>query len=188
MRRSIAAVLALLLFSPSAFAFDTRPVAKRVAVVAGDSPLESDARVVRNTVAGEFVAQLRRRGFDAYETYEAVEGEADYIVEIVGGEPTSSEYGSVGVNNGSAGLALGVMVSRVAAEIRVYDGTTLELLSTDHLSRRASGVVPTGLGVETGPFFAFVALPLIERAKARRVARAAARDAVSSVVATINGE
>ena len=70
----------------------------------------------------------------------------------------------------------------------MYDGTTLELLSTDHLFRRSSAVVPTGVGIESGPFFAFVALPFIERVKARRVARAAARDAVSNVVATINGE
>lgn len=188
MRRTIAAVLALLLFAPSTFAFDTRPPVRKVAVVAAGSALDGDERMVRNTVASEFVAQLRQRGFDAYETYEAVEGEADFVVEIVGGEPTSSEYGSLGVNSGGAGLALGVLVSRVAADIHVYDGATLELLSTDHLVRRSSGLVPTGVGVETGPFFAFVALPFIERVKARRVARAAARDAVSSVVATINGE
>ena len=188
MRRTIAAVLALLLVTPSAYAFNPQVAAVSVAVVATDDGYDGDERAVRNTVAEELVSQLRRRGFDAFELEEAVAGDAHFVVEIVGGDPSSTEYGSVGVNNGGGGLALGVIVARVAAEVHVYDGETLELLSSDHLVRRSSGIVPTGVGIESGPFFAFVALPFIERAKLRRVARSAARDAVSGVVATINGQ
>lgn len=188
MRRPVAAVLAMLLLAPSTYAFDPRPRSLTVAVVASDAHFDADGRAVRNTVAAELVSQLRQRGFDAFELEEAIRGDAHFVVEIVGGDPSTTEYGSVGVNNGGGGLALGVLVARVAAEVRVYDGNTLELLSSDHLVRRSSGIVPTGLGIESGPLFAFVALPFIERAKLRRVARAAARDATSGVVATINAQ
>ena len=187
MKRPIALIVALLLVAPSTYAFRTTAAsgAKSVAVVS-DAVLEGDARMVRNAVAAELVRELRRRGYDAYETESAGRGEADFVVEIVGGEPASTDYGDVNIDGRNGGVSLALVISRVAAEVRVYEGNDLELLSSERLAKRTSRLLPTGVGVGGGVLYAFIALPFIERAQLRGVARDAARGAVSGVVATIN--
>jgi hypothetical protein len=188
MKRPIALILAGLLFAPSTYAFRTTTVSspKSVAVVSEAVSLEGDERMVRNAVARELVRELRRRGYDAFEAESAGRGEADYVVEIVGGEPASTGYGDVNLDGRNGGVSLGLVIARVAAEVRVYEGNDLELLSSERLSKRSSRLLPTGVGVGGGVVFAFIALPFIERAQLRGVARDAARDAVSGVVATMN--
>lgn len=188
MKRPIALIVAVLLFAPSTYAFRTTsaPGAKSVAVVSEEVVLEGDERMVRNTVARELVRELRRRGYDAWEAESAGRGEADFIVEIVGGEPASTGYGDVNIDGRNGGVSLALVISRVAAEVRVYEGADLELLSSERLAKRTSRLLPTGVGVGGGVLYAFIALPFIERAQLRGVARDAARSAVSGVVATIN--
>lgn len=189
MKRPIALIVAVLLFAPSTYAFRTtsEPGVKSVAVISEETMLEGDERMARNVVARELVRELRRRGYDAYEAESAGRGEADFIVEIVGGEPVSTGYGDVNIDGrNGGGVSLALVISRVAAEVRVYEGDDLELLSSERLAKRTSRLLPTGIGVGGGVLYAFVALPFIERAQLRGVARDAARAAASGVVATIN--
>ena len=87
-----------------------------------------------------------------------------------------------------ADVSLGVVVSRVAAELRLYDGTTMELIASSDLSKRTAALMPTYVGIGGGSIYASLALPFIERAQHRNVARKAARAAASFVTASIRND
>jgi hypothetical protein len=181
-------ILALLLAAHAAFAFDSARRPARIAVLRG----ESDAQMA---VADALRRELRARGLDAFDaerTYDEVVDDrtdiADYYVEITGGEATTEDYGGIGISGPHADVELGVVVSRLAAELRVYDAATMEVLATQNLSKRSTAVLPTSVGIGGRALYAFVALPFIERAQHRSVARAAARDAASLVAATVRGQ
>lgn len=181
MKRLLIAML--LLATPAvAFAFDAKRTAPRVGVLRGHHALQLD-------VAESLRKELRSRGVDAFDAVrtfdEAVQdgaAVADFYVEIVGGDVSTGEYGGIGVGTRHAGVSLGVLVSRVAAELRIYDGETMELLESRDLSKRATSVAPTSVGFGGGSLFAYIALPYIERAQVRRVVRATGRDAAMHVL------
>jgi hypothetical protein len=58
----------------------------------------------------------------------------------------------------------------------------MELIETHDLAKRNTAVVPTSVSVGGGSLFAYVALPMIERAQVRRVVRAVGRKAADLVV------
>lgn len=131
--------------------------------------------------------ELRARGFDAFdarrthlELLEDGAADADYYIDIVG-HPSWTEYGGVDVGGRNASISLGVFVSRFAAEVRIYDGTSIVLLASDDLSKKTTSVLPAGVGVGGRRLFAWVAMPFVERAQWRRLGRAAARDAAETV-------
>jgi hypothetical protein len=173
--------LLLVVMPSTAFAFDSTR-ATRIGVLRGADELQMDvADALRN--------ELQARGLDAFDavrTYdEAVRdgaAVADYYVEIVGSEATTTEHGGIGIGTRHGGVSLGVLVSRVAAEVRIYDGETLELVETHDLAKRNTAVVPTSIGVGGGSLFAYIALPYIERVQERRVVRAAGRKAADLVL------
>ena len=178
----------LLSGATTASAFDATKTAERVAVLRG----ESDAQIA---IARALRRELRERGFDAFDaerTYaELMEDRgaiADYYVEIAYAHPRVEDYGGIGIGGRHADVELGIVVSRLNAELRIYDGETLELLSSENLSKRKTALLPTSVGIGGGSIYAVLALPLIERAQQRRVARAAARDAAAMVVDVIRGE
>jgi hypothetical protein len=139
------------------------------------------------------LAELRNRGFDAFDvglTYEELLDQeavpiADYIVEINAGRTQTADYGGVDVVGRHADVSLGVVVSKVAAELRLYDGTTMELMASSDLSKRTAALMPTYVGIGGGSIYASLALPFIERAQHRNVAKKAARAAASFVTASI---
>jgi hypothetical protein len=183
MKRLLIAMM-LIAFPIVAFAFDaTRQT--RIGVLRCNDALQAD-------VAESLRRELRARGFDAFDavrTYdEAVEDGApvaDYYVEVVGGEASSVEHGGIGVGSRHVGVSVGVLVSRVAAELRVYDGETLQLVSSHDLSKRSTMLAPTSVGFGGGSLFAYIATPFIERAQVRRMVRAAGRDAAALVIDTV---
>ncbi|HEX8616252.1 MAG TPA: hypothetical protein VF911_01590 [Thermoanaerobaculia bacterium] len=183
MKRLLLALI-LVVLPNAAFAFDTTR-ATRIGVLRCDDALQSDvAAALRN--------ELRARGFDAFDavrTYdEAVRdgaAVADYYVEIAAGDASTDEYGGLGVGTRHAGVSIGVLVSRVAAELRIYDGETMELVETHALAKRNTALVPTSVGVGGGSIFAYIALPYIERVQVRRVVRAAGRTAAELVAETV---
>lgn len=186
--KRLAPILGLLLFATTAFAFDTTKKVERIAMLRG----EGDAQIA---MANALRRELRERGFDVFDaeqTYdEALEdrgGIADYYVEIVYADPRVEDYGGIGIGGRNADVELGIVVSRLRAELRVYDGGTMELLSSENLSKRKTALMPTSVGIGGGSIYAVLALPFIERAQHRSVARAAARDAASIVVNVIRGE
>jgi hypothetical protein len=179
-------LIAMLLIAPSgvAFAFDhTRPTL-RVGVLRGLHDMQDD-------VAEAMRRELRARGIDAFDavrTYdEAVRDGvpvADYYVEIMAAEATTAEHGGVGVGTRHAGVSVGVLVSRVVGELRVYDAD-MELLASRDLRKRNTAVVPTSIGFGGRSLFAYIALPYIERAQLRRVLKAAGRAAAVEVLDTV---
>lgn len=176
-------LIAMLLIAPSgvAFAFDNARPVTRVGVLRGLHEMQDDvAAALRN--------ELRARGIDAFDavrTYdEAIRDGvpvADYYVEVMSAEASSVDHGGVGVGTRHAGVSIGVLVSRVVAELRVYDAD-MELLESRDLRKRNTAVVPTSIGVGGGSLFAYIALPYIERAQIRRVVRAAGRAAAEEVL------
>jgi hypothetical protein len=167
-----------------AFAFDTTQPALRVGVLRGTDALQAD-------VAEALQKELRLRGIDAFDavrTYEEAVDDgvpvADYYVEILAADATTSEHGGIGIGTRHAGVSVGVLVSRVAAELRIYDAE-LELLATHDLHKRNSSIAPTSVSVGGGALFAYVALPLIERAQIRKMVRAAGRDAAGHVLEAV---
>ncbi len=195
MKRLLAALI--LIFVPAAaFAFDTTRRAERVGILLSAADFDHEREtVVEREVRRALLEELRERGFDAFDaerTFDEVsrDGElaADYLVEMIGGDPQSEEYGGLGIGGRHIEFTVGMIVSRVAADIRVYDAETMEVLAMESLSRRRTAVVPTSLGFGGNHVLAVVALPFFYRAQYRSVARGAARDAATLVTATIRGQ
>lgn len=185
MRRPLLA-LCLFLAATTASAFDTTKSPDRIGILreatAGAAPMERS-----------LLAELRNRGFDAFDvglTYEELLDQeavpiAAYIVEIRGGQPHTADYGGIDVVGRHADVSLGIVVSNVAAELRLYDGATMELIATSDLSKRSAALMPTSIGIGGSSIYASLALPFIERAQHRSVAKKAAREAASFVTATL---
>jgi hypothetical protein len=181
--------LCLLMLPAAAHAFDTERGAARIGLLRGFDDTQQ-------YVIDQLRHELRTRGFDAFDAeldYDDVTAEdhshlADYFVEVVGGQPDVTEHGGVGIDTRHGGVSLGVLVSRVAAEVRVYDARTLELVGSHEMRKKNTAIVPTSVGVGGGAIFAWVALPFIERAQYRSAARAAAKDAAMHVTAAIRAD
>jgi len=187
MKRSLI-VLCLVFAATTAFAFDTTKSSNRIGILRGES--EGGSAMERS-----LLSELRSRGFDVFDiglTYEELLDQeavpiADYIVEINGAQARTADYGGVDVVGRHADVSLGVVVSKVSGELRLYDGATMELIATSDLSKRSTALMPTYVGIGGGWIYASVALPFIERAQHRSVAKKAAREAASFVAATVRG-
>ena len=179
----------LILAATSAFAFDTTKSAQRIGVLRSGHDVDP-------TMMRTLVDELRGRGFDAFDaglTYDELMDEeavpiAEFVVESRGGEPLATGHGGVGIDGRHDGVELGIVSSKVKAELIVYDGDTMEKLAASELAKRSTSLMPTGVGVGGGWLYAYVALPFIERAQNRRVVKKAAHEAASFVTATINAE
>lgn len=185
-RLPIAVCVALL--ATSAFAFNSSKSETRIAILRG---FDGDSRMTRT-----LVDELRGRGFDAFDaerTYDQLLDQeavpiADYIVEIRGGESRTTDSGEIGIATRHADVEVGVVTSRMSAELRVYDGASMELVATSDLKKRSTSLMPTGVGIGGGVFYAYVALPIFERVQHRNVAKKVAREAASFVITTVRGE
>jgi hypothetical protein len=183
MKRLLFALLLAALPS-AAFAFDATH-ATRIGVLRGTDSLQADvADALRN--------ELSSRGFDAFDavrTYDEAVTDgaavADFYVEIAGGEAETADRGGIGIGTRHTGVSIGVLVSHVAAQVRIYDGETMKLLESHDLAKSNTAVVPTSVGIAGGSLFAYVALPMIERAQVRRVVRAVGRTAAVVVADAI---
>jgi len=188
MKRLALAVM-IVVMVPAAFAFDTtrRPV--RIGVLHAPDAYDERVSALVNRLLRE---ELRKRGFDAFDTNmtfdEAARDDgnaADFYVEIEGGAVDSDNAGGVAFGGRSVDVSLDVVVARVAADLRVYDGATMELIATESLRKQSAALLPTSIGVGGYDAFAVFAMPFVERAHARSVARNAARDAASRVALAI---
>lgn len=189
----------LFLVAGAAFAFDPKPSATitstsapRVGVLRVSGEYERAEASVANMVVRYLTNELRRRGLDAYDTgltYEAVSRgdgeEADYYVEILGAGGDTGSYGGVGIGTYDVGVSVDVVVSRVAADLRVYDGRNGDVLLSETLSKRKKAVMPTSMYIGGSRFFAAIAVPFVQHAQYRSMSRAAARDAAQLVVEAV---
>lgn len=194
--KRLALVVALLLVPAIASAFDTARQPLRVAVLRSAAEWESGPDAdVRRAITRSFCEELRARGLEAWEsdaTYDdalesGVEG-ADFVVEFIGARGESDDWAGVGVGGRHLDVTLGVVASRVAADVRIYDAPTMELIATDTLARNATALLPTGVGIGGADIFGFIAVPIAQRAQVRRISRSVARDAATVVASAIRAE
>jgi hypothetical protein len=188
-------LVALLLAATTAFAFNPTPRATqpRIGVLRVSQEYERGADYVAKSVVRFLREELREQGVDAYDTgltYEEVadgKGEdADYYIEIFGADADSGSYGGLDVGTYDVGVSVDVIVSHVAAEVRVYDGRTGELVRSEPLSKKKTAVMPTSVYVGgRSRLFAAIALPFVQHAQYKNITRSAARDAAQVVIETV---
>ncbi len=187
MKRLIVLVSALAMAVP-VVAFNTSLTrGDRVGVLRPAVAYEDDADVAR-LVSSYLTAALRDRGLDAFDARLgfadlSVDGrvDADYYVEVVGGDGDSQPYGGVGVGSRSVGVDVALVVSRIATKMRVYSGKTLELVDEYDLQRRSTTLMPTSIGIGGRHLGLWVALPFVQYARYRSAARAVAYDAAQKI-------
>jgi hypothetical protein len=147
----------------------------------------SDGAVVANlrNYLGE---ELRRAGFEAYDakvTYDDLrrnsESNADYYVEIVAVDGDAASEVGIGIGGDRVGVNLSLVISRVAAAVRVFDGHTLELLHKYDLHHSNRAVMPTDIALGGRHAFLILAVPFVQYAQIRSAAHDVARQAAKLI-------
>ncbi|HEX2836296.1 MAG TPA: hypothetical protein VHW00_25050 [Thermoanaerobaculia bacterium] len=187
MKRLLAAVLVLLV-PGVALAFDpdrhTPQGNVRIAILRSEPAMTPAEELVQEKVVRYLTGELKKRGIDAYETAWTYDDDAsaenvdvDYYVELAAARANADAHGGVSIGGRDGEVSLGVVVSHVAAELRLYDAHTMDVLATETIAKRSSAVRPTSIGFGGGDVFAWIALPFFERQQYRSAAKAAAKDA-----------
>ena len=141
-----------------------------------------------NAIGTNLRDELSQRGFKAFDargTFEDVQrggvSAADFYVEVVWSDATQHHVASVGANVGPAVVDVGVVVARVAAELRLYDGRTLELIDRYDLRDSRTAVAPTGVGLGTRSLWGYIVLPIVQRQQYRAAAHEVAVQAAERI-------
>jgi hypothetical protein len=152
-----------------------------------DQGVEYEDRIAAN-VRHQLVRELRDRGFDAYDariSYADLRREqttdADLYVEIVSGGSYAVPTGEVGVRTSNVAVDIGIVVARVAADLRIYDGRTLELIAKRHLRHENVTVVPTAVGAGTYRMSVWFALPVVQYLRYRSAVGDVVREAATII-------
>ena len=123
--------------------------------------------------------------FDAGVTYDDLRrndrGAADYYVEVISSRGGDHSVGGIGGGGGNIGIGVAVVVSRVAAELRLYDGRTLEQIDAIDLQKGRTGVVPASIGVGGRSFWAYIALLFMRYGEYRAAAHDVAEEAAERI-------
>jgi hypothetical protein len=196
MRRVLSFLAIAIAVAAPAFSFDTtkragntqRITLLRAPIVNGYEGEDRFAARVRH----QLVRELRERGFDAvdggYSYDDLVNGgkaDSGYYVEITPSSQSITEAGNVGVSNRNVSVDLEVLVAHAAAELRVYDGKTLNLITTRNLHRRNVTVVPTAVGAGSYRAAVWIALPFIEYVRYRAAVGAVVEDAATEIASVM---
>ena len=179
--------LCLVLAAGAAHAFDASPGRPRIGVLRSYASFAYFHDALEN--------ELRQRGFDVVTVEASFEDlsldpdrDADWYVEVLPGDAETVDYGGVGVGSRHADVTLGILVSRVGAEVSIYRGRTLELVATESVQKKNTALAPTSVGIGNRSIFAAIALPFVERAQVRGVARSAARELAGRIENAIRPE
>src|ERR1041385_1015528 len=130
-------LLGLLLAATPLFAINTTVLRRgdRIGVLRMSERFDGSEQTVATAIESVLPRALHERGFDAFDaqrTFEDVRNgdapPAAFYVEVVGARAPARGAAGIGVAAENVGTTLGVVVSRVAAEVRLYDGKTLELV------------------------------------------------------------
>ncbi|MGZ8851585.1 MAG: hypothetical protein ACXW3E_14830 [Thermoanaerobaculia bacterium] len=196
MKRVLVSACLCFAVAVSAFAIDVSvKLGDRIGVLTTSERHAYDTeRRVEDAVQNSLREELNARGFDAFRaglTYDELRRDdranADFYVEIVSSHGDSNLMGGVAVGGGPVVAEIGVLVAKVAAEMRLYDGKTLELIDRFDLQQRRTTLAPTGIGIQRVPFVGWIAVPLVQRAQYRAAARGVARDAADRIAAGTRG-
>lgn len=185
MRRSLIAALLVLAWASTASAFheDARP---RIGILGMRGAVAQEDADLAALVGRNLRTELRKKGFDAFVTDRTVDNaladDADYYVELLSSSGTG-DYPIGDVEVGSRNVAAGVtmVMSRVAAEVRLYDGRTLERVASYDVRQTKVLPVPSWISVGGRNFYTVLGLPFVQYAQYRRAAGAVARDAAARI-------
>ncbi|HVR44042.1 MAG TPA: hypothetical protein VMS56_11440 [Thermoanaerobaculia bacterium] len=196
MKRAIVPAALLLLLPAVSAGGGLLPLAagERVAILvipAGE--LRQIDEELSGVVARALRGELERRGFDTVVLPRSVEEmdedgitdvvDAAWIVEIVASDGRASSLGGVAgegtIDRIGIGGEISIVRSELSAELRVWDGRSLELLGTLHLDSRAT--TPTLSGIGIGRRGAGIRLSLPWYGTYSRAARSIARQAVAII-------
>lgn len=190
-----ALALALVLISAAAFALDTTKRGDRVGVLRSPARWANDSEgYVSDSVLRYLREELKQNGVDSFDMQRTLDElvqdggpAADWYVEIASSNADADSYGGIGVSGRHGSVEVAVVVSRVAAEVRVYDGRTLELVDKWDLRKRNTMVVPTSIGVGSRHAYVWLALPIVQWAQLRSASRSVAQNAAAHVTELARG-
>jgi hypothetical protein len=145
-------------------------------------------QAVANSIQNDLRRELRDLGFDAYDvrlTYDELSRhslpDAEYFVEIISSPSANHPVGGASVGAGAVSVEVGVVVAQVAAEVRVYDGRTLNPIAQFDLHKNNTAVLPMGIGLGGRFAWAYFALPFMQYGQYRAAAHAVARQAAERI-------
>lgn len=170
----VLAVLLVSLLAANAFAIDTQRRAVRIGILA---PADSrTAELVRGAIRNA----LRHRGFDAFDARDTGDA-ADYFVDLLASRGDARPVAGVAVPiAASVGVEWEILVDRIAADVRLYDGRTMDEIRTFDLRRRTASVAPSAVFVSRN-IWAAVALPVFEWTAHRGVVRELGEEAAARI-------
>ncbi len=181
-------LLLLVLAATSAFALDTVTRGKRIGVLLTRERYEGAESAMSASIARYLREELVKSGFDAFDTkvtYDELSRNAttaaDYYVEIAASDSTGGVPGGIGIGNRTVGVDISVVIAHVAAEVRLYDGRSLELVHRFELDKSRKGIAPTSISIGGSNLFAWIAIPITEVVQFRRAAHAVAKEAAIQV-------
>ena len=180
--------IALVLFAAAVAVFGFDPTRGARIAVLDSSPRYSGRDVyVSSVVEQRICEELRNRGFDAFETRTTLDrlmpfdsANDDYYLELIGSGGSSVPIADASVGAGNVAVDFGLVVSHVAAQLRLYDGRTLELLQTINLEKRKTTLVPMAVGAWSGRIAFSIAAPA-RWLQERTVMRGIANDAAAAI-------
>jgi hypothetical protein len=186
-------IAAVALVAASAFAFNDRrlPQHARIDVLATpDRYLYGHEQRLNRTMQQYLSEELTSAGFDAAvsrETFDDLqrseETNADYYVEVVYTDVTGRPIAEISTG-GPVGVDVGIESSRVRAELRLYDGWTLEMV--DRYQLQQSRIVPVieAVGVLSANIYLQVAVPIVRHAQLRSAIRAVAHEGAERIASS----
>jgi len=182
--------IVLLLVATPLLAINTSVLRRgdRIGVLRMSENFDGAEQTVANAIESGLPRALSDRGFEAFDTQRTYDdlrrgdvADAAYYVEVVGAHARDREAAGVSVGAENVYANIGVLVSRVAAEVRLYDGRTLELVDRWDLSKRSAAVVLTSVGIGGGFFWGAITLPIIHHGQYRAAARDVAQQAAERI-------
>lgn len=187
-----ALLLALFAIAVPSFALKGTPDGRRPMRVGvlhtGDGWADGNYDRAASAIEHEIVAQFHERGINAWETHRTLKDAfqdnvepADLYVEVSGGDGRQREIGGLDISGPHVATTLGVIISKAAAEVRVYDGRTLDLVDRFELSKRKTAVVPTSFGLRDGPIIGFAIVPVFQHLQYRAAVRDVAKEAAERI-------
>lgn len=187
--KRLALSLLIVLTAASAFALDTAKRGNRIGVLVTRDRYEKGAEAAMAASIGKYLCEeLQKAGFDAFltnVTYDDlsrnVTTAADYYVEVASSDTSGGAPGGVGVGSGPVAVDISVVVAHVAAEVRLYDGRSLELIRSFELHQSKKGIAPTSISIGGGGIWGWFSIPITEVVQFRRAARSIAKDAATQV-------
>ncbi len=169
----------------------TRPVTSgdRIGVLrmSSQSSFRTEQAVAK-TILADLPEELSLRGFRAFDagaTFEEAQRggapAADYYVDVVSSAAGQRPLGGVGAAVGRVGVDIEVVVSHVAAEVRLYDGRTMQLVQRYDLHQRKAAVIPAGIALGGRSIWGYIALPFVQYGQYRLAAHDVAREAADRI-------